>query len=128
MKNPLQLYNLLLDGLIACRKSVLRSWILERGWPDLPNNRKFNDLLAQLTPEQRVTVAEIVEQAREGGMHETLAYFHGRICVGGLQLAPRGAELPVESFDPELDFDGFCRCQSDAWREEQIPVDEVGTA
>lgn len=119
MSTPLQLYKKLLDGLVSIRTDVLGTWIRDRGWPDLPENRKFNDLLAQLTPEQREVVADIAAQARDGGIHDTLVHLHDQICIDGLRLVQNGIELPVEPFDTQLYWDWTARCLGADWPDEQ---------
>ncbi len=128
MSTPTQLYKSLIDGLVAIRPEVLRSWILERGWPDFPENRKFNELLAQLTPEQLEVVADIAAQARDGGIHDTLVHLHDRICVDGLRLVQRGVELPVEPFDTQLYWDWTARSQGADWPNEQPKPNATGKA
>ncbi len=128
MSTPLQLYKNLIDGLVSRRKGVLGVWIRERGWPDLPENRKFNKLLAQLTPEQRQVVADIAAQARDGGIHDTLVHLHDRICIDGLRLVQRGVELPVEPFDTQLYWDWTARCQGADWPDEQPQPNATGNA
>ena len=66
MKTPIQLYKDFVDGLVKCRPGVEGRWITGRGWPDLPENKPINELLSQLTPQQRELVAQIAGEARDG--------------------------------------------------------------
>ena len=128
MSTPLQLYKTLIDGLVAIRPEVLRSWILERGWPDLPENRKFNELLSQLTHEQREVIADIAVQARDGGIHDALVHLHDRICIDGLRLVQGGVELPVEPFATQLYWDWTARSQGEDWPDERTQTNATGNA
>jgi hypothetical protein len=119
---PLQLYKKLIDGLVGGRQGVLGLWIRERGWPDLPENQKKNNLLAQLTPEQREVVADIAAQARDGGIHDTLAYLQDEICRQEFRLVQHGLELPVDPFDTQLYYDWVARCDGEEWPDERHPT------
>jgi hypothetical protein len=119
MANPLKLYKSFIDGLLEIREEVLRVWITRRGWPDLPENRKFNQLREELTPRQRRVVADMLQDARDGGIHDTLVYLHDRICIDGLRLVQNGVEHPVEPFDTSLYWDWVSRREGDTWPDER---------
>lgn len=116
---PIQLYKKLIDGLVGRRQGVLGLWIRERGWPVLPENQHKNDLLAQLTPEQREVVADIAAQARDGGIHDTLAYLQDEICLNEFRLVQHGSELPIDPFGTQLYYDWVARCAGQAWPDER---------
>ncbi len=125
---PLQLCKNLIDGLVSRREGVLGLWIRERGWPVLPENQGKNDLLARLTSAQREVVAGIAAQARDGGIHDTLAYLQDEICLGDLRLAWRGVELPVNPFATELHYDWVARCDGAEWPDERPATTPPGNA
>jgi hypothetical protein len=41
-----------------------------------PENKSINKLLNELTPEQKEVVAQMLQQARDGGIHDVLVYLH----------------------------------------------------
>jgi hypothetical protein len=120
MKTPIQLYKDFVDGLVKGRAGVLGRWITGRGWPDSPENKPINELLAQLTPQQKEIVAQIAKEAREEGIHDTLAYLDDEMA-NGLRLVNEGAELPISPFE-SLHYDWVCRCAGDAWPDERKKV------
>jgi hypothetical protein len=119
MDDPLQLYKKFIDGLVKIREGVLGRWITERGWPDLPENKKINVLLKLLTNEQKQIVADIAREARDGGIHDTLVYLEDEINLNGMRLMQHGMEFPVDPFDTEIYYDWVCRREGDAWPDEK---------
>jgi hypothetical protein len=113
MKTPIQLYKDFVDGLVKIRPDVLGRWITGRGWPDSPENKPINELLSGLTPAQREIVAQITQEARDGGIHDTLAYLDDEMA-NGLRLVHEGIELPISPFE-SLHYDWVCRHEGDAW-------------
>ena len=116
MKTPIELYKEFVDELVKCRKGVLGRWITGRGWPDSPENKAINDLLSQLTSQQREIVARIAEESREEGVHDTLACLDDEMA-NGLRLVKEGVELPIDPFE-SLHYDWVCRCAGDPWPDE----------
>lgn len=120
MKTPLQLYKELVDGLVKIRPGVDVRWITGRGWPDSPENKPINDLLSQLTPQQKEIVAKIAQEARDGGIHDTLAYLDDELA-NGLRLVNEGVELPISPFE-SLHYDWVSRREGDSWPDERKKV------
>jgi hypothetical protein len=57
-------YKNFIDDLVMMRPDVLVRWVKEEGWSQLPETKPLNKLLAELTPEQKDVVAQMVQQAR----------------------------------------------------------------
>ena len=57
---------------------------MEDGFPKNGDNEEENKLLQELTPEQKRTLAKIVQNARIGGMHVDLAYKEELMDLDGL--------------------------------------------
>ncbi|WP_228728383.1 DUF6547 family protein [Brevibacillus composti] len=114
MKN-LDRYKAFIDDLVKLRPCVESVWVQENAWPRLPQNEPINQLLDVLTSEQKSILSAMLQQARDGGIHDTLAYLNERITLDGLQIVVQGSELPVEPFDTELHYDWVCRTQGDEW-------------
>ncbi len=87
---------------------MLRSiapWVKEKGWPNQPENKPINKLLNELTPEQKEVVAQMLQRARDGGIHDVLVYLHDEISLEALRLEKHGVELAVESYGTEMYYD-----------------------
>lgn len=117
MSNPLDLYKEFIDALVERRPCVTSAWVLGDGYPDLPSNAAKNQALRSMTPEQRQVVAEIAQHARDGGIHDTLAYLNDQILLAGLRLSRDGVEFAIEPFDT-MHYDWVCRREGDAWPDE----------
>lgn len=114
MKN-LDQYKAFIDDLVKLRPCVKSVWAKEDGWPKLPQNEPINQLLDELTPGQKSVLSEMLQQARDGGIHDTLAYLNERTIIDDLRIFVQGSELPVEPFDTELHYDWVSRTECDEW-------------
>jgi|SRR5262245_14466989 len=113
---PLDDYKAFIDALVGIRPDVCARWVRERrGWPDLPENKAINAFVAKLTDAQREVLATLLQHARDGGIHDTLAYLTDEINVEGLRIVRNGRELPVEPFGTEMYYDWTCRREGDPW-------------
>jgi hypothetical protein len=119
MPSPIQLYKDVIDGLVRIRRSVLGQWARGDGWPNTPDNTKINQLLSELSPAQREVLAEIVQRARDGGIHDTLVYLNDEAAIRGLRLVRDGVEVAVQPFDTDMYYDWTARTEGDAWPEER---------
>jgi hypothetical protein len=109
-------YKALIDALVDFRPDVTARWVREkRPWPDLPENRAINEFVGQLSDSEREVLAILLQHARDGGIHDVLAYLNAEVCLKGLRLVRNGRELPVEPFGTELHYDWVCRREGDQW-------------
>jgi hypothetical protein len=116
MVNPLDQYKMFIDGFVAIRPCVTSRWVREdREWPDLPTNQPINEFLSALTPAQKEVLASLLQEARDGGIHDALSYLTDEIHRSGLRIVIDGVELPVEPFDSEMYYDWVCRREGDDW-------------
>jgi hypothetical protein len=119
MDEPLQAYKQFVDGLVQQRPSIearrAREGVWHRDPP--PDQVKFNELLRSLSPEQRETLAEMLQKTRDGGIHDTLVYLTDEFHGSGLRLSYPGIELPVEPFGTEMYYDWVARMAGDEWPE-----------
>jgi hypothetical protein len=113
---PLEDYKNFIDALVRIRPDVSAQWVkVKRPWPDLPENQATNEFLAQLTDAQREILAHLLQHARDGGIHDVLAYLNDEINRNGLRSVRNGHEMPVEPFGTELHYDWTCRREGDPW-------------
>lgn len=76
MHKGLERYKAFIDGLAARKKAVETEWIKGTGYPQIDDNKEVNRLLGSLSPEQKEILAGMVQNARIGGIHDTLAYIN----------------------------------------------------
>ena len=113
---PLDDYKAFIDALVEIRPDVCARWVREkRAWPDLPANKAINAFVAKLTDAQREVLATLLLHARDGGIHDTLAYLTDEINRKGLRIVRNGRELLVEPFGTEMYYDWTCRREGDPW-------------
>lgn len=114
MNEGLKYYKNFIDGLVKRKNGVLSKWIMEKGYPNVEENRKYNELLESLSSAQKEVLAKLVQEARLGGMHDTLAYMNEMMDCDGLVLSQNGEVFPYDVFE-SMHFDFICRCEGDEW-------------
>ena len=87
---------------------------MENGYPNVEENRKYNELLESLSSAQKEVLAKLVQEARLGGMHDTLAYMNEMMDCDGLVLSQNGEVFPYDVFE-SMHYDFICRCEGDEW-------------
>lgn len=116
MSKGLEQYKAFIDGLAARKKAVETEWIKGTGYPQIDDNKEVNRLLGSLSPEQKEILAGMVQNARIGGIHDTLAYINELMDCDGLVISQDGEDYPYDHFD-SMYFDFICRCEGDEWSE-----------
>lgn len=116
MNKGLEYYKNFIDGLVERKDGVDRKRILDKGYPNNEENQPYNDLLASLTIEQKEVLANLVQNAREGGIHDTLVYMNEMMDCDGLVLSQNDEIFPYDEFE-SMQFDFVCRCEGDEWPE-----------
>ena len=121
MNKPLEEYKAFIDGLLG-RPSIGAHRAKEGIWNvnQIPEQEKFNRLLKELSPEQRETLADLLQQEYDSGIFAVLAYLTDKINVDGLRLVQNGIELAVEPYGTEMYYDWVCRREGDEWPEHQL--------
>ena len=114
-RNGLEYYKSFIDGLVEIKNGVDGKRILGKGYPDNEENQPYNELLASLTVEQKEVLAKLVQKARSGGIHDTLAYMNEMMDCDGLVLSRNGEIFPYDEFE-SMHYDFICRCEDDKWR------------
>jgi len=120
MNKRLEIYKEFIDNLTKLKRSVLVNWVKEKGWPDLPENKKYNQLLNKLSSEEKETLSEMIQQSRDGGIHDTLVYLSEQINLKDLRLSYDNVDLAIEPYGTPLHWDWLARCEGDDWPENQI--------
>ncbi len=116
MEKGLEQYKAFIDGLVARKNGVEAKRIMEKGYPQNDENKAVNQLLNGLTPEQKAVLAKLAQDARLGGIHDTLAYLDEMMDRGGLVLSQDGEAYPYDYFE-SMHYDFICRSEGDEWPE-----------
>ena len=120
MNQSIALYKTIVDALANLGRGVYRNWVIERGfWPQLPKNEAINDFLNRLNQSDKEVLVNLLEEARDGGIHDTLAFFNDKISVDGLKIVENDVEMAQEPFGTELYYDWVCRREGDPWPSEE---------
>ena len=114
MNKGLDYYKGFIDGLVKRKDGVDSRRILGKGYPQTEENKALNELLSSLTPEQKSVLARTVQKARDGGIHDTLAYMDEMMDCDGLVMSQNGEVLPYDTFE-SMHYDFICRCEGDEW-------------
>ena len=110
MSIKLDSYKSFIDDIVGIKKSVKSTWVLKGSYPDVPDNKKRNDILATLSEEQRIEIAKMIQESNESGIHDLLALLNNNA-----EIEYKGVRLPKEPFDTELYYDFVARSEGDEW-------------
>lgn len=116
MSKGLELYKAFIDGLVEQKNGVEAKRIVGKGYPQNEDNKAINELLGVLTSEQKEVLAKMVQDARIGGIHDTLAYMDEMMDCDELVLSQEGENYPYDHFE-SMHYDFICRCEGDEWTE-----------
>ena len=116
-------YKRFIDDLVDLRPCVSSQWVLEgRRWPEInddPENMAINSFVDSLDEEQKKTLAKMLNDAFDSGIHDVLSYLDNE-STEGLRICKKGKELPLEPFDTEMHYDFVCRSEGDEWPDEKV--------
>ncbi len=116
MDKSVENYKKFIDGLVKKKDGVYSNWVLEKGYPNTEENKNINELLASMSLEQKQILVKMLEDARCGGIHDTLAYMNEMMDNDNLELRQDGVTYPYDRFE-SMHFDFICRCNGDNWPE-----------
>jgi hypothetical protein len=119
MNSPIDAYHDFVDALVARRECVLAKRVQTAWrWPAESSFAKFNSLVEGLSQAQRDLLAALLQEARDGGIHDVLAEVSERANLKGFGLVQDGELLPMEPHGTEIYFDWVARCAGEAWPHE----------
>ena len=113
MNNELDKYKKFLDEVVSLKEATASVWVLKGSYPNTSDNEYRNEILASLPEHQRTEIAKMIQEAKESGIHDLLA-FMSQEC----SISYQGKVLPPEPFGTELNFDFIARSEGDEWPEE----------
>jgi|SRR5687767_6733135 hypothetical protein len=112
------LWQSFVDAFAEIGDGVLHKWITERGeYPDAPENRETNELLASLTSAQRRVLANMIIDSRHNGVFDTLVVLHERIAFNDGKYFERDVEMAFEPHGYTLFQAYIARKAGDPWRD-----------
>ena len=126
MRNSLKEYEYFIDGLVKRRNSVEARSVKKGVWHEEPppDQAKYNSLLSDLSQEQRDLIADLLQQAREGGMHDFLVFLTDK----KYQLSRNGIKLAWEPFGTPAFYDFVARLAGDQWPNDDNETDKTNVA
>jgi len=119
MENPSrELWQSLVDAFAGIGDGVHQNWVTERKqYPDFEENREINALLASLSDAQRRVLANMLVDARHGGIFDALVVLHERLLFNEGKYSERGVEMEIEPHGYTLFEDYLSRRSGDDWSE-----------
>jgi hypothetical protein len=114
--SSVELWQSFVDAFVSLHDGVYHDWVVERGkYPDFPENDQANALLAALSAGQRETLANMLVDARRGGIHDALAVLHDRIALNDATYSERGVRMRFMPHGLTLYQDYVGRQAGDQW-------------
>jgi hypothetical protein len=113
--NSLEEYKSFIDDLVKVSHSVVADWVVDNGFPDTEENKIKNKFVNGLTQNQKEVLSTLILEAKESGVHDTLAYLSEQQCINDLKIIKGNHQLPVEPFGTEMNYDFVARIQEDEW-------------
>jgi hypothetical protein len=115
---PFELWKSLVDSFATLHDGVHKTWVVERAhYPDFEENAAANALLASLSSEQRAVLADMLIDARRGGIHDALVVLHDRMALNDGVYSEHGVQMEFEPFGYTLYQDYVGRREGEEWSE-----------
>jgi hypothetical protein len=101
MKEPdtaLEAYQMIIDHLVEeSRTTGYGVFVSSKGiFSNCPDHQKFNEFVTSLTPHQRQLISEMLQEERDGTIHDVLALLTWWITTRDVGLTFRGETMPNE--------------------------------
>ncbi|MBV8658452.1 MAG: hypothetical protein JO142_11560 [Burkholderiales bacterium] len=112
----LELWKSFVDAFATLHDGVHRRWVVEKGsYPSIPENQRVNELLASLSAQQREVIAEMLIDARVGGVHDALVVLNDRMALQSGRYAENDVQMAFQPFGSELYYDYISRREGEDW-------------
>ena len=112
MGRDLDEYKRLMDKLAGLASSCVTAKKIRNEQTFLFDGEKRHyEILLSLNAEQRTAVADLLDEARSGGIHDALVLFEDNDCG----LVSNGIKLPKQPFGTQSFYDFVCRLHGDEW-------------
>jgi hypothetical protein len=95
---PLEAYKAIIDQLVGETRLCGAGYqIAERGiFSKAPAHRHYNEFIRTLTPPQREILARMLQEERDGAIHDVLAVLTWWISARGVGLTFQGQPMPAD--------------------------------
>jgi hypothetical protein len=113
--SSLEEYKSFIDDLVSVSHSVVSDWVVDNGFPDTKENQIKNEFVKSLSPYQKEVLSTLILEAKESGVHDTLAYLSEQQCNNDLKIIKGNHQLPIEPFGTEMNYDFVARTEEDEW-------------
>ena len=110
MSKELETYKKFIDEVVSIKEAITSKWVVRGSYPETKENEYRNKVLHSLSDTQREEIAKIVQEAKESGIHDLLAFLNQECSV-----SYQGTELCPEPFGTELNYDFVARSDSEKW-------------
>lgn len=119
-KSPIDAYKAIIDQLVNdVRLSMHAGLVVERArFSNAPAHDDHNAFVRRLSPEDRIVLSEMLQEERDGTIHDVLAALTWWIICQNVGLTFRGEPMPVELSGMGLHGDYVGRRQGWEWPEE----------
>ena len=124
---PIDAYKAIIDQLVdQTRLAGPGSHVAtKRIYSKAPSHGAFNQFIASLLPEQRETLARMLQDARDGAIHDVLAMLSWWVDTRGLAFTFRGEVMPVDLSGGGLHGDYVGRRDGWDWPTDRTPTGEA---
>lgn len=112
-------YKEFIDGLVLQKNDVKSKWVKNKSYPETDNNKKINKFLSELSDNQREILADMLNDSRIGGIHDTLAYIDNLMDTNRMDIKIDSVPIYNNEFE-SMHFDFICRCNNDKWPDENL--------
>jgi hypothetical protein len=95
---PIDAYKAIIDQLVGETRLLGSSGHVAEStfFSKAPAHRGFNDFIQSLPPEHRLLLSEMLQEERDGAIHDVLAALNWWITAREVGLTFRGKPIPVE--------------------------------
>ncbi|MBN1588500.1 MAG: hypothetical protein JW888_03205 [Pirellulales bacterium] len=116
-RTALDVYKAIIDELVnKVRQYGSSSHVVESGlFSKAPAHRKFNKFIAALSPAQRQLLSEMLQEERDGAIHDLLAVLSWWIDCRDVGLTYQGNPMPVDLGGMGLHGDYVARRDGEQW-------------
>lgn len=117
---PVEVYKEIIDLLVSETSELGPArWVLKGIYSKAPADRPKNDLVENLSPDQRIVLSQMLRDARTSAIHDLLSVLSWYIECHGVGLTYRGAPMPVDLSGMGLHGDYVGRAEGWEWPEDK---------
>jgi hypothetical protein len=114
---PVDVYKAIIDQLVdETRLCGFGNQVAEKGiCSKAPAHQEYNDFIRSLTPQQRLLVSRMLQEERDGTIHDVLAMLTWWLEVRDVGLTCQGKPMPVDMSGMGLHGDYVGRREGWEW-------------